>query len=126
MTTLVALLAMAAAAAWISWPLLRPAVASRRVSTEPSNEMWEREKFVALTAIREAEFDQATGKLSDEDYEILRSDYEERAMRAMAELENRPTATEVNLASHTPSFCGDCGKRYGQQDRFCAACGRER
>ncbi|MBC8293947.1 MAG: hypothetical protein H8E45_12435 [Proteobacteria bacterium] len=128
MSTLVALLAMAAASAWISWPLLRPASASVEAETEASKELWEREKFVALTAIREAEFDQATGKLSDEDYEILRSDYEERAMKAMAQLEGTPSvdATATATASQAPGFCVDCGQRYGQRDRFCAACGRER
>lgn len=126
MSTLVALLAMAAASAWISWPLLRPASASLEAEIEASKELWEREKFVALTAIREAEFDQATGKLSDEDYEILRSDYEERAMKAMAELERTPSVDAPAAASQAPGFCVDCGQRYGQQDRFCAACGRER
>jgi hypothetical protein len=119
MSTLVALLAMAAASAWISWPLLRPANASLEAETEASKELWEREKFVALTAIREAEFDQATGKLSDEDYE-------ERAMKAMAELEKTPSVDAPAAASLAPGFCVDCGQRYSQQDRFCAACGRER
>jgi hypothetical protein len=126
MSTLVALLAMAAASAWISWPLLRPASAHLETETKASKELWEREKFVALTAIREAEFDQATGKLSDEDYEILRSDYEERAMKAMAELERTPSVEAPAVASHATGFCVDCGQRFGQQDRFCAACGRER
>ena len=52
MSTLVALLAMAAASAWISWPLLRPASAHLETETKASKELWEREKFVSLTRPR--------------------------------------------------------------------------
>lgn len=49
----------------------------------------------ALEALREIEFDQATGKLSPEDYATLRATY---APRALAELEAREAAGEAGGA----------------------------
>jgi hypothetical protein len=49
-------------------------------------ERLEREKTAALLAIREAEFDRAMGKLSEDDYAQLRGFYEQRALAALAAL----------------------------------------
>ena len=40
-----------------------------------------------FAAIKEAEFDQQMGKLTEEDYRILREKYEARALEALAELD---------------------------------------
>src|SRR3972149_8452216 len=42
-----------------------------------------REKEMALAAIRELEFDYATGKISPEDYAVLRARYEAKALAAI-------------------------------------------
>jgi len=53
---------------------------------------WERQKRQALAAIKEAELDHQTGKLSDEDLQGLRARLEAQAMEAIAALEKEPRA----------------------------------
>ncbi|MEO8479252.1 MAG: zinc ribbon domain-containing protein [Gemmatimonadota bacterium] len=61
----------------------------------------------ALLALKEIEFDRATGKLSDEDYHALQERYERAAI--------------ANLAG-----CQRCGHALADADRFCGACGARR
>ena len=95
----------------------------------------EREKEVALLAIREAELDEAMGKLSAEDYATLRGQYEKRALAALGALDamGEPATDAVSRPSSKPNndaardrFCSACGRRYKTAERFCAGCGRAR
>jgi hypothetical protein len=63
----------------------------------------------ALIALKEIDFDRATGKLSDADYEELKARY---AARAMALLDESPGTK-----------CGSCGARLVEGSRFCEICG---
>jgi len=56
---------------------------------EPEDEAarWEKQKADAYSAIKEAEFDRQMGKLTDEDYRMLREKYETRALEALAQLD---------------------------------------
>jgi hypothetical protein len=62
-------------------PLLRPSTAPASV-TEPVDPE-ETAKGIALTALKEIEFDRETGKLSDADYEFLKSKYTSAALEAL-------------------------------------------
>ena len=97
----------------------------------------------ALAALRETEFDRATGKLSDSDYEALRARYTERAL---AELRARDSASAAAAASHVPAGggsdvvdvaeaavrrqrdrlheCTTCGPRPEPDAVYCSDCGR--
>jgi hypothetical protein len=68
---------------YVLMPLLRGAAATHVRGSYAPEEMPEAS---ALEAMREIEFDQATGKLSPEDYATLRATY---APRALAELQAR-------------------------------------
>jgi hypothetical protein len=128
MTALVAILVVLAVTGSIVWPLLQDHDGSAEAAEAPAgDELWKREKAVAVLAITEADFDRATGKLSDDDYQELRSDYEGRALQAMDQLD-RFAALESAPAPEGafPAFCGACGKAFGEQDAFCAGCGRPR
>lgn len=48
---------------------------------------WEKQKAEAYAAIKEVEFDRQMGKLSDEDYRLLRDRYERQALEALAQLD---------------------------------------
>jgi hypothetical protein len=63
----------------------------------------------ALDALREIEFDRATGKLSDADYSALRAQYTQRAVEAMR-------------GSDGP-VCPTCGPRPEKDALFCSNCG---
>ncbi len=94
----------------------------------------------ALEAMREIEFDKATGKLSDEDYAALRARY---APLALAELRAReaeattiasasgagtavspdPVEAMIARARARASSCGTCGPRPESDAVFCSDCG---
>ena len=84
MSLVVAALMIVASAAIIARPLLNPSPSADGPSDRAA-ELLEREKNVALLAIREADFDHAMGKLSDEDHDALVRIYEQRALDAMAQ-----------------------------------------
>lgn len=63
----------------------------------------------AIDALREIEFDRATGKLSDSDYDSLKSTYTQRAVNAMR--------TEDAIV------CPRCGPRPEKSALFCSKCG---
>jgi hypothetical protein len=64
----------------------------------------------AIDALREIEFDRATGKLSDTDYNSLKASYTSRAISAM-----RSDAGAV--------ICERCGPRPESDAKFCSNCG---
>ena len=101
-------------------------------------------RAVALRALREIEFDRATGKLSDADYESLQTKYTAEALAALrAEDVGRGTGEGSLLAPTRPPslltrptcpihglrpepdavFCSDCGRRLGTAPGYCARCG---
>ncbi len=93
---------------------------------------------VALRALKEIEFDRATGKLSDSDYEQLKAKYTQEALTAMrGEPRLTPGAspgiTKARPAASCPEhgarsekdavFCSECGRRLGSAPGYCARCG---
>jgi len=91
---------------------------------------------VALRALKEIEFDRATGKLSDADYAALKQQYTGMALDALREA--GPSHAFPHPASpiphpacpiHGPSseigarFCPECGRRLSAAHGFCARCG---
>ena len=96
---------------------------------------------VALRALKEIEFDRATGKLSDGDYEQLKAKYTAEALAAMrrepgagSREQKAPPAPRSPLPAplcpdHGPRaekdaiFCSECGRRLGPAIGYCARCG---
>src|ERR1700694_3800380 len=69
-------------ALWLVFqPLLRPSLA-KSPPIEPVDPE-ETPKGVALTALKEIEFDRETGKLSEPDYEFLKTKYTAAAFEAL-------------------------------------------
>jgi len=98
---------------------------------------------VALRALKEIEFDRATGKLSDTDYTELKAKYTAEALAAMrgeagnVQRETGHVATpavpfpvsRVPCPDHgarpekDAQFCSECGRRLGAAPGYCARCG---
>lgn len=126
-----------AALAFVMWPLLKGGLRSTPVVLAPE----QAPEASALEALREIEFDQATGKLSPEDYAALKAAY---TPRALAELRAR----EAGVAAASPAAaaaltaiddaaealiarvkqggrsCASCGPRPESDALFCSDCGR--
>jgi len=111
-------------AAFIISPFLTHSDGEHADASPSGNELWTREKAVAVLAMTEADFDLATGKLSDDDYQVLRSDYEGRALHAMDEIEKLiPTSA---AAEPDVRYCASCGSAFAESAAFCGSCGRPR
>lgn len=98
-------------------------------------------RAVALRALREIEFDLATGKLSDADYAALKGKYTAEALAALRADEARaaaPVAAPTRPGSPIARpvcpthglrpepdaiFCSECGRRLGTAQGYCARCG---
>ncbi len=138
-------IALAASATYfVLLPILRPPLESAGALSgdqgeDPGDDMSPR--AVALRALKEIEFDRATGKLSDSDYEQLKAKYTQEALVAMREESGvRSGEPGVKPASDsglpTPRcpehgdrpepgalFCSECGRRLGTAPGYCARCG---
>ncbi len=112
-------------------PLLLPGAPRAAIYVPPDPE--ETRRGIALSALREIEFDRATGKLSDVDYEFLKSRYTAEAVAALraeavdadaADVEARIAARAKAIAEGTPA-CPQCGPRPESDALFCSTCGRQ-
>ena len=91
------------------------------------------DREAAVAALREIEFDRATGKLSDADYADLKSRYTEQAIVAMraegtAAASSAPSDDEIEAVVRAfragPHACSACGPRPEPDAVFCSNCGR--
>ena len=103
---LIGVLAMGMLLAPVIWPGAGTREAGNPVAPP---ELEDTARGQALIALKEIDFDRATGKLSEADYEELKARY---AARAMALLEAVPGAA-----------CPGCGAKLVQGCRFCEMCG---
>jgi hypothetical protein len=97
----------------------------------------EREKMLALRAIKELEFDRAMGKLSEADWTEMSGRLRARAARLIRQLDaganyrdqierdltNRLGA--VATAQPVAPSCGSCGTANDADARFCKSCGNK-
>ncbi|HEX9893647.1 MAG TPA: zinc ribbon domain-containing protein [Gemmatimonadales bacterium] len=130
----IAALALGGLVLWmILSPLFRTGVAAPAF-LEPLDPE-ETRRGIALIALKEIDFDRATGKLSDQDYEGLKAKYTNEAVVAMREEEPSVDVVEaliaerVNLLQSTGGapaavqLCPTCGLRPEPDARFCSSCG---
>jgi len=97
-------------------PLFRPT--SLAPAFEEPEDPEETRRGIALIALKEIDFDRATGKLSDADYEFLKGKYTAEALEAIRD-ETPPAASGA-----TPSLrCARCGAHPEPGAKFCTGCG---
>ena len=82
----------------------------------------------ALLALKEIEFDRATGKLSDEDFTSLHARYTTAALATLSSESAGGDRVEPLIVGHSTSpsdrqFCGECGVRLPADAKFCTECG---
>lgn len=135
-------LAIAALVFWLVFqPLVAPAGPELALQEPEAPE--ESRRGVALLALKEIEFDRATGKLSDQDYDFLKERYSAEAIAALEADEAGPGKAvagadpetmiaarllELRSASDSgtppPPPCPSCGPRPEPDASFCSRCGR--
>jgi len=117
-------------------PLIWPPPAEDPV-VEPL-EQEETPRGVALLALKEIEFDRETGKLSGEDYRLLKEKYTAQALEALRAEELAEAASDIEaLVAHRvralrsaaaaappgAASCPTCGPRPEEDAVFCSTCG---
>jgi NADH pyrophosphatase NudC (nudix superfamily) len=110
-------IAVGLVALFVGWPLVQA-----RRGAEPGDAdalPLERQKREALSAIKEAEFDRAMGKLSDADFAQITQRYRDQALAAMAALEAGSTRGDRPRLA----FCPQCGGKLPPRANFCGGCG---
>jgi hypothetical protein len=113
--------------------VLGPLISRERVLAIVDDEPLDAEetpKGIALSALKEIEFDQATGKLSDDDYAMLKGKYTAQALEALRRedgsgLEAVIAARAMAVRAEGPSAfaCPHCGPRPEPDALFCSSCG---
>jgi hypothetical protein len=85
---------------------------------------------LSIAALREIEFDRATGKLSDADYATLRERYATEALAAMRiEGLRRPAVSDDSVEAAVRAYraahptCARCGIRPEPDAVYCSNCG---
>ena len=144
---MVGILLAAGAAYFVLLPILRPPLATSGHEDADAGAVEEGEdpeddlspQAVALRALKEIEFDRATGKLSDTDFEQLKAKYTTEALAAMR-MESGVRSQELvptpisklptpPCPDHGPrpevgaQFCSECGRRLGTAPGYCVRCG---
>lgn len=138
--TLGAVLLVAAAVLFILQPLLTGEEASLERSEDEMSDA-EATRRVKLLALRDVEYDYATGKLDEADYRELRRELSAEALAALDEVERESTpavgsdgdldaeaAIEREVARARRELregvpCATCGNVNRPGSRFCSACG---
>jgi hypothetical protein len=133
-------------------PVLRAAAGQKIELADPlfldsddEDDPVQRRRDRALAALREIDFDRATGKLSDGDYERLKATYTAEALAALREVDAAAVVSPALPPSGPPAsddavealiasaraearrtgkkFCSECGAPLEGKGRFCVECG---
>jgi len=92
----------------------------------------QRRRDLALAALKEIEFDRATGKLSDDDYQRLQAKYSAEAVEALRAADHAAADPVEHLIARAKAerparagrrFCTECGAGLESSRSFCTECG---
>ena len=121
------------AMAWVLAPLFRADAGVVLAPVSPARQDVAARRERAVEALREIEFDRATGKLADADYDMLKTRYTRQAVAAMRQESGAPLVDEseveavIRRAREAQARAGSCavhGPRPEPDALYCSECGR--
>jgi double zinc ribbon protein len=121
------------AMAWVLAPLFRPGANVVIAPTSPVRQDLAARRERAVEALREIEFDRATGKLADADYDMLKTRYTRQAVAAMRQESGAALVDESEIeaairrareAQANVPACSIHGPRPEPDATYCSECGR--
>jgi hypothetical protein len=81
-------------------------------------------KMAVYRDIKDLEFDRGMGKVSDEDYAAMRTDYESEAVRVLEAMDGGGNGRADRKGHKAETVCPRCGRVSGSKARFCSSCGQ--
>jgi len=124
---------------YVGYPLLASQQQVQALSADARSRQLQERKEQLYAAIKELEFDQDLGKLSDEDYQHLRRQLETQALTVIQQLDEMDGRTDLqplqdrierevlSLRRTRPADpgirCPSCGTEKRPEDLFCPRCG---
>lgn len=114
---------------FVLWPLLTETDRSQATSQEdtPLGRL-ALQKELLLTNLSDLDFEFSMGKLSEDDYQRLRTSLKRQAGHVIEKIDTLTGGAEVATASKVPPpgrFCVHCGTSLPADARFCSQCGKE-
>jgi hypothetical protein len=113
----------------LAWVLAPVVLGVTRTPRRPVPARAEPTDNLAIAALREIEFDRATGKLSDADYAVLRERYASEALAAMRAggkpdvTAEDPAEAAIRAYRSAHPTCAKCGIRPETDAIYCSNCG---
>lgn len=113
----------------LAYVLAPVVIGVQRSATQPPAPRGDRGGDLAIAALREVEFDRATGKLSDSDYATLRERYASQALATMragdrsGPVEEDAAEAAIRAYRSAHPTCGKCGIRPEIDAIYCSNCG---
>jgi ribosomal protein L40E len=126
MTFVAGIILIAVAFVVVAWPFFRKRPEDDSPLPRPELiDRWEVQKNEAYGAIKDAEYDLQTGKMSQADFQFIRDKYAARAIEAIGALEqSKAKARGASPRGARFLFCPDCGSKLPPRAQFCPGCGR--
>ena len=129
--TLVEIVILAAALAYVAWPPAGKRTASgapELLENELSDLMYRKE--AAYTALKDLEFDMRTGKIGQQDYDAVKQELEADAMSLLQRIDDvvegksapEPAEPAGSREKKKPKFCPECGTNVERNHKFCPEC----
>jgi hypothetical protein len=113
---------------FVAYPLLKKPQRKLGFAANHQGEDLVARKHEIYAAVRDIDFDYRMGKLSEEDYNSLREQYKQEAVKVMQALDRmsgrgQKSVPHVDAAKSEAAFCHMCGAPAQRADAFCGACG---
>ncbi len=116
---------------YVAYPLLQKRQQKVSFARNHRAEEFEARKAEIYAAIKDIDFDFQMGKLSQEDYDQLRSQYKAEAVSLLKRIDqtlgqNKGSGQpQKGKSSSLVKFCHQCGQPLQQSDVFCTSCGEK-
>lgn len=98
-----------------------------------------KQKNELLQELKDIDLEYRMGKLSDQDYEEIKSEYENQAINILQKIETNGNGKsdkddleleieihkrkQKNESTNSKKFCSNCGKKIDETVKFCSNCG---
>ncbi len=112
-----------AALIYVFW--LTPELVRVKTVVEREREYLKEKRGVLYENLRDLHLEYRMGKLSDPDYQLVKTRYQEELAALLHQLELKAGPPPEEAPALLPGRCTRCGRDNSVENRFCGACGAE-